>query len=210
MNSNIKGWIGFAIVAFLIIGGAFGTSHILPTTASGISVSNITSSNGGNYVANNQTYVVNVSDTSTSENFTVSMTSTVASGSLNVSIIPPTLLNSTLFNLTYNTMYNKLYNQSVNKTEKAGITLNNSVNQSIKQNASANATVYAYQNASINLFLPIYLNTTFAGGTHSFNISISLNSSALKLLNRNEVLFATINLASGPDVANGNIMFVKV
>ncbi|MCL5782967.1 MAG: hypothetical protein M1476_03545 [Candidatus Thermoplasmatota archaeon] len=210
MNSNTKGWIGFAIVAVLIIGGAFGTSHILPTSTTGISISNIASSNGGNYVANNQTYVVNVSDSSSGDNFTVSMTSTVASGSLNVSIISQALLNSTLFNLTYNTMYNKLYNQSVNSTEKAGITLNNSVNQSIKQNASANATVYAYQNATINLFSPIYMNTTFTGGTHTFNISISLNSSALKLLNRNEVLFATINLASGPYVANGNIMFVKV
>ena len=61
MNGNVKGWIGFLVLVIIVIGGAFGTSHILPSKISALSVTSVSSNVKGDFIASNATYYVNLS-----------------------------------------------------------------------------------------------------------------------------------------------------
>ncbi len=209
-SSNIKGWIGFLVLTVLIIGGAFGTSHIISSKASGTAVTGITSSGvSGYYNASNQTYTANVTDSTTNVSFSMTITATTASGGMNLTVIAPAVQNLSAYNSTYNVTYTQVYNQLVNQTLKSGITLNSSVNSSIVQNASRLATTYTYQNITYQLFHSFTKNVTYTGGKYTFNFSVELNATALKLMTKGQGLFVVINAAAGADSSNGFILLTK-
>ncbi len=210
MASNMKGWIGFLVITVIIIGGAFGTSQLIPTQASGTSIKGIASSGGsGFYNASNQTYTANVSDTTTNISFTMTITDTTASGAMNLTVIAPNVLNLSAYNSTYSAIYDKLYNQTLNQTEKSGITLNSSVNSSIAQNVSRQAESYTYQNITYQMFQSFTKNVTYSGGQYEFNFTLQLNTTALKLMVTGQSLFVVINAAAGSDSSNGFILLSK-
>lgn len=210
MASNIKGWIGFLIITVVIIGGAFGTSHIMPTKATGTSIAGITSSGvSGFYNASNQTYTANISDSTTDVTFTMTIAATTPSGGMNLTVIAPAVINVSAYNSTYNVIYSNLYNQTVNQTEKSGITLNSSVNSSIAQNVSRLAESYTYQNITFPMFQSFTKNVTYTGGKYKFNFTLDLNATAIKLMAKGQNLFVNINAASGADSANGFILLTK-
>lgn len=211
MASNLKGWIGFAVIAVIIIGGAFGTSHILKTSTQGTSISGISASGvNGYYNSGNSTYIANVTQSSSTANFSVSIKLTTSSGDLNLSVVSPSIENMSAFNATFTSIYNKVYNQSVNQTLKAGGTLNSTVNATLAENATKTATTYANQNVTYSLFPSVAKNVTFSGGVYTFDFSVSLNSTALNLMTKGQSLFAVINAAVGSDTANADIQFTKV
>ena len=207
MASNIKGWIGFLVIAVVIIGGALGTSQLIPSQASGTSIKGITSSGGsGFYNASNQTYTANVSDTTTNLSFNMTIASTTASGAMNLTVIAPAVVNLSAYNSTYNAIYSKLYNQTLNQTEKSGTTLNSSVNSSIAANVSSLSQSYTYQNITYPLFHSFTKNVTYSGGVYKFSFTLQLNATALKLMATGQTLFVVINAAAGPYSSNGFIL----
>lgn len=210
MASNLKGWIGFLVITIILIGGAFGASHVLPKQTAGASISGISAVGvNGYYDSPNATYVVNVTDSTVNANFSIGVTSTVASGALNVSVVPPSIENVSAYNATYSALYNKIYNESVNATVNSGIKLNSSINASLAANASRLAATYANQNLTYNLFSPVFQGVTYSGGKYTFNLNITLNATALKLMKTGQVLYAMINMATGPYSANGFLLFTK-
>lgn len=211
MASNLKGWVGFAVISIIIIGGAFGTSHILKTTTSGTSISGISATGvNGYYISSNQTYVANVSQSTTTASFTIGISMSIASGALNISVIPPSLENFTAYNSTFTAIYNKVYNESVNQTLKSGGSLNATVNASLAANATRLATTYANQNLTYSLFQSITKNVTFTGGVYSYNFTVTLNSTALSLMKKGESISAVVNAANGAKSAIAEILFTKV
>lgn len=210
MASNLKGWIGFLVVTIIIIGGAFGTSHILKTQTSGSSISSISAQNfNGYYDAANQTFVSNVTATSVSANFTITIASTSASGGMNISVIAPSIENLSAYNATYAVLYNKIYNDSVNRTINSGVTLNASINASLAANASKLAATYANQNLTYSLFPSFFKDVTFTAGKYVLNLTVQFNSTALGLMTTGQSLYAVINAAVGSDSTNGFILFTK-
>ncbi len=210
MASNIKGWIGFLVIAVIIIGGAFGTNHLLPSKASGTTITGITSNAAsGFYNASNQSYTVNVSDSTSNVTFAVSILATIPSGAINITVEAPSLQNLSAYNSTFDRIYNITYNQTKNATLQSGATLNSSVNKSIAENATRLAETYTNQNITFHLFQSFTKNTQYTGGKYTFNFTAQLNATALKLMSKGQILFVTINAATGPTSANGNIFFVK-
>lgn len=210
MASNLKGWIGFLVVTVIIIGGAFGTSHILPSQKTGAQITGISASGAnGFYDANNTTYVLNVTSTTVTANFTVGISSTVVSGPLNISVVPPSIENMSAYNATFTALYNKIYNASVNATVNSGVTLNSTINASLAANATSLAATYANQNLTYNLFTPVFKDVTYTGGKYSFNLTLSFNATALSILAPGQTLYAMINAATGAYSANGFLQFTK-
>lgn len=210
MASNLKGWIGFAIVAILIIGGAFGTSHIIKTSTAGTEITNMTAQGvNGYYLAANQTYVANITQSTSTVNFTVSIKLAAASGPLNISVIAPAIENLSAYNTTFNAIYNKIYNESLNATVNSGVTLNASINASLAANATRLASTYANQNLTYNLFPSQSLNVNYSGGVYTLNLTLTLNATAISIMAPGQSLNAVINAAAGPDSANAFITFTK-
>lgn len=211
MASNLKGWIGFLIVTVIIIGGAFGTSHIIKTSSQGTSIGGITATGvSGYYDSSNQTYVANVTQSSTSASFSISVKLTSASGALNLTVVAPSIANLTAYNATFTSIYNKIYNESVNNTLSSGGSLNASVNASLAENATRLATTYANQNLTYSLFPSVVKNVSFTGGAYTFNLTVTLNSTALSLMTKGNSLYAVVNAAVGSDSAIAVIQFTKV
>lgn len=209
-SSNIKGWIGFLVITVIIIGGVMTAHQVLPSKVSGTAITGITATGvGGFYNASNQTFTANVSDSTTNVNFTMSITASTVSGPMNLTVVAPSVQNASAYNSTYHEIYYKLYNQTVNETVKAGITLNDSVNNSIAQNVSRLASTYTYQNITYQVFPSFTKNVTYAGGKYTFNFSVSLNATAIKLMSKGESLYVVINAAAGPDSSNGFILITK-
>ncbi len=210
MASNMKGWIGFLVIAVIIIGGAFGTNHLLPSKSSGTTITGITSNAvSGFYNASNQTFTVNVSDSTSNVNFTVSVVATTSSGAINITVEAPALQNLSAYNSTFNRIYNLTYNETKNATLQSGATLNSSVNQSIVENATRLAETYTNQNITYPLFQSFTKDTHYTGGKYTFNFTAQLNATALSLMSKGQNLFVTINAATGATSANGNILIVK-
>ena len=211
MPSNLKGWIGFLVITIIIIGGAFGTSHILKTSTSGTAISGITASGvNGYYDSANQTYVANVTQSTSNVTFSISMTLTSASGALNISVVSPAIENLSAFNSTFTTLYNKIYNDSVNQTLKNGGTLNATVNASLAENATILATTYAHQNLTYSMFPSFSKDVSFTGGVYTFNLTVELNATAFSLITSGQQLSAVVNAAVGSSSANAIIVFSKV
>ena len=211
MASNLKGWIGFAIIAVIIIGGAFGTSHILKTSSAATTVQGITATGvNGYYQSGNQTFIANVSQSTTNVSFSISFSLVAATGPLNLTVVSPSIENFTAYNATFNAFYNKIYNESVNNTISSGGTLNATVNASLAENATRLAGIYTNQNLTYSLFPSISEDVTYTGGAYTYNLTVSLNSTAIGLMKSGETLTAVINAATGPDSAIATIQFVKV
>lgn len=211
MASNLKGWIGFVVVAIIITGGAFGTSHILKTSTTGTEISGMSAHGiAGYYNSTNQTYVANVSQNAISANFTVSIKLTQASGGLNISVIAPSILNQSAYNATFSSFYNKIYNESVNQTVSSGVKLNASINASLAENATRLASIYANQNLTYELFPSEFTNVQYSGGLYTLNLTVNFNETALSLMKPGQSLFAVINAAAGSSSANAFVMFTKV
>lgn len=211
MASNLKGWIGFVVVAIIIIGGAFGTSHIIKTTTNGTQISGMTAEGvAGYYNSTNQTYVANVSQSTTGANFTVSVKLALPAGPLNISVIAPTIQNLSAYNSTFSAIYNKIYNESVNQTISSGVKLNASINASLAENATRLASIYTNQNLTYSLFPSVFTNVQYTGGTYTLNLTIEFNATALSLMKPGQSLFAVINAAAGSSSANAFVMFTKV
>lgn len=211
MASNLKGWIGFLVITVIIIGGAFGTSHIIKTSTAGTSISGISATGfNGYYDSGNQTFVTNVSQSSVSANFSVSIKLAASTGGLNISIIAPSIENLSAYNATFATLYNQIYNESVNQTISSGITLNATINASLAENATRLASTYTNQNLTYSLFQSIYKDVTYTGGAYTLNFTVQFNATALSIMTKGQSLYAVINAAAGSDSANGIIMFTKV
>ena len=209
-SSNIKGWIGFLVITVVIIGGAFGTSHIISSKASGTAITGITSSGvSGYYNASNQTYTANVTDTTTNVSFSMTITATTPSGGMNLTVIAPAVQNLSAYNSTYNATYTQVYSELQNQTVKSGTALNSSVNSSIAQNASRLAATYTNQNITYQVFHSFTKNVTYTGGKYTFNFTVKLNATALKLMTKGQSLFMVINAAVGADSSNGFILLSK-
>ena len=210
MASNIKGWIGFLVITVIIIGGAFGTSHLISTKASGTSITGITSTGAsGFYNGANQTYTANVTDSTTNISFSMTIAATTASGGMNLTVVAPAIQNISAYNSTYTALYNKIYNESVNQTVKSGVTLNDSINASLAENASRLASYYTDQNITFPLFHSFTKNVAYTGGRYVFNFTLELNATAIKLMTKGQSMFVVINAAVGPDSANGFILITK-
>ncbi len=211
MASNLKGWIGFLVITVIIIGGAFGTSHILKTSTAGTSISGITASGvNGYYDSANQTFLANVTQSTSNVTFSISMKLTSATGALNISVVSPAIENLSAFNTTFTALYNKIYNDSVNETLKNGGTLNATVNASLAENATRLATTYANQNLTYSLFPSFSKDVSFTGGAYVFNLTVQLNATALSLMASGQQLSAVVNAAAGSSSANAVIVFSKV
>ena len=193
MNGNVKGWIGFLVLVIIVIGGAFGTSHILPSKISALTVTSMSSNVKGDFIASNATYYVNLSSPAvTSLSFNISVKAPVATGAVNATIIPPVLLNITQFNSTYNSTYAALIKQSESPS-----------------NATANATTVAYQDSTYVLFNNTYVNTSLKGGTATVSFTATLNSTALSLMKTGEPVIASFTAASGQYGVVGSIVVTK-
>ncbi|MFG1545257.1 MAG: hypothetical protein AAE976_02005 [Thermoplasmataceae archaeon] len=192
MNGNVKGWIGFLVLVIIVIGGAFGTSHILPSKISALSVTSVSSNVKGDFIASNATYYVNLSSPVTSLSFNITVKAPVATGAVNATIIPPVLLNITQFNSTYNSTYAALIKQGESPS-----------------NATANATTVAYQDSTYVLFNNTYVNTSLKGGTATVSFTATLNSTALSLLKSDEPVIASFTAASGQYGVVGSIVVTK-
>lgn len=211
MASNLKGWIGFAIIAVIIIGGAFGTSHILKTSSANTTVQGITATGvNGYYQSGNQTFIANVSQSTTNVSFSISFSLVAATGPMNLTVVSPSIENFSAYNATFNTFYNTIYNESVNNTISSGGTLNATVNASLAENATRLAGIYTNQNLTYSLFPSVSEDVTYTGGAYTYNLTVSLNSTAIGLMKSGETLTAIINAATGPDSAIATIQFVKV
>ena len=192
MNGNAKGWIGFLVLVIIVIGGAFGTSHILPSKISALSVTSVSSNVKGDFIASNATYYVNLSGPVTSLSFNITVKAPVATGAVNATIIPPVLLNITQFNSTYNSTYAALIKQGESPS-----------------NATANATTVAYQDSTYVLFNNTYVNTSLKGGTATVSFTATLNSTALSLMKTGEPVIASFTAASGQYGVVGSIVVTK-
>ena len=192
MNGNVKGWIGFLVLVIIVIGGAFGTSHILPSKISALSVTSVSSNVKGDFIASNATYYVNLSGPVTSLSFNITVKAPVATGAVNATIIPPVLLNITQFNSTYNSTYAALIKQGESPS-----------------NATANATTVAYQDSTYVLFNNTYVNTSLKGGTATVSFTATLNSTALSLMKTGEPVIASFTAASGQYGVVGSIVVTK-
>ncbi len=211
MASNLKGWIGFAIIAVIIIGGAFGTSHILKTSNAATTVQGITATGiNGYFQGSNQTFIANVTQSTTNVSFSISFALVAASGPLNITVVAPSIVNSSAYNATFTAFYNKIYNESVNNTISSGGTLNATVNASLAENATRLASLYANQNLTYSLFQSVSKDVTYTGGAYTYNLTLSLNSTAIKLMKSGEILTAVVNGATGADSAIASIQFTKV
>lgn len=210
-SSNLKGWIGFLVITILIIGGVMTAHQILPSKAGGATISGISSSDtSGYYISANQTFVANISDSSTSATFVISISSPVASAGMNISVVAPAIENMSAYNATYTTLYNQIYNSTVNATIASGTTLNSSINASIAQNASRLAATYTNQNLTYNLFPSVFENiTSYSGGVYKYNLTVNFNATAVGLMSKGQSLHAIFNAATGPISVNGFITFRK-
>lgn len=211
MASNLKGWIGFAIITVIIIGGAFGTSHILPASKAGTSIQGITATGvNGYYQSSNQTFIANVTQSTSNVSFSISFALVPATGALNISVVSPSIENFSAYNATFSAFYNKIYNESVNSTVSSGGTLNATVNASLAENATRLASIYTNQNLTYSIFPSISKDVTYTGGAYTYNLTLSLNSTAIGLMKSGDALTAIVNAATGPTSAIANIQFVKV
>ncbi|MEM0157869.1 MAG: hypothetical protein QXN26_07430 [Thermoplasmataceae archaeon] len=192
MNGNIKGWIGFLVLVIIVIGGAFGTSHILPSKISALTVTSMSSNVKGDFIASNSTYYVNLSSPVSALSFNISIKAPVATGVVNATIIPPVLLNMTQFNTTYNSTYAALIKQGETPS-----------------NATANATTVAYMNSTYALFNNTYVNTSLKGGIATISFTAALNQTALTLMKTGEPVIASFTAASGQYGVVGSIIVTK-
>ncbi len=192
MNGNIKGWIGFLVLVIIVIGGAFGTSHVLPSKISALTVTSMSSDVKGDFIQSNSTYYVNLSSPVSSISFNISVKAPVATGAVNATIIPPVLINMTEFNSTYNSTYAALIKQGENPS-----------------NATANATTAAYLNSTYVLFNNTYVNTSLKGGIATISFTAELNSTALALMKTGEPVIASFTAASGQYGVVGSIIVTK-
>lgn len=210
MASNLKGWIGFAIITVIIIGGAFGTSHILKTSNATTAIQGISASGvNGYYKSGNQTYVANITQSTTTVSFSVSISLVAATGPLNISVVSPSIENFTAYNNTFSALYNKIYNESVNNTLSSGGSLNATVNATLAANATRLASIYTNQNLTYSLFPSVSDDVTYTGGAYTYNLTVTLNSTAVGLMKSGESLPAVINAAAGAHSAIATIQFVK-
>ncbi len=211
MASNLKGWIGFLIITIIIIGGAFGTSHVLKTSTSGTSIAGVTATGvNGYYDSSNQTFFANVTQSTTNVTFSINVKLVSSSGALNISTVAPNIENVSAYNATYTLLFNKIYNESVNQTLKSGGTLNATVNASLTENASRLAATYATQNLTYSLFPSFSKDVSYTGGAYTFNLTVQLNSTALSLMSSGQQIYAVVNAAAGSSSANAVIVFTKV
>lgn len=194
MASNVKGWIGFLILVIIVIGGAFGTSHILPSKASALTIKDMTSSVSGNFVASNSTYYVNLSSPATSITFNVTVSAPVVSGNVSAVVIPPALFNQTLFNITENATYSKLIAPPYNMSSS---------------NATINASTVAYEASTYNLFNETTVNTTLSKGSAVITFTVSLNKTALSLMTRGQSVLASFTASALQYGVVGSIIITK-
>ncbi len=194
MASNVKGWIGFLVLVIIVIGGAFGTSHILPSKASALTIKDMTSSVSGQYVATNSTYYINLTSPASSITFNVTVSAPIASGNLTAVVIPPAILNQTLYNLTENATYSKLIAPPYNMTAA---------------NATLNASTVAYEASTFNLFNETTVNTTLSKGAAVVTFTVSLNKTALSLMARGQTVLVSFTASALQYGVVGSILITK-
>ena len=135
MESNVKGWIGYAIIFIIIIGGTASLPHVIKSSSDPIAITGITGPSNSYYNSSSQTLVVNITGSTSTVNAKVSFTSSLST--LTLAVVPGTFQfsNSTIVSVA------KAYNASVNFAAKdipIDLTLNSAV---ISNNTFSNTTV---------------------------------------------------------------------
>ncbi len=194
MASNVKGWIGFLVLVIIVIGGAFGTSHILPSKVSALTIKDMNSSIPGHYASSNSTYYLNLTSVPGSITFNVTVSAPVTSGNVTAVVIPPAILNQTLYNITENATYSKLIAAPYNMTPA---------------NATLNASTVAYEASTFNLFNETTVNTTLSKGIAVITFTVSLNKTALSLMSRGQTVLASFTASALQYGVVGSILITK-
>ena len=135
MESNVKGWIGYAIIFIIIIGGTASLPHVIKSSSNPIAITGITGPSNSYYNTSTQTLVVNITGSTTSVNASVNFTSSLTS--LTLSVVPGSFQfsNSTIVSVA------KSYNASINfkaKSIPVDLLLNSAV---ISNSTFTNTTV---------------------------------------------------------------------
>ncbi len=113
MESNVKGWIGYAVIFIIIIGGTASLPHVIKSSSDPIAITDITGPSNSYYNSSSQTLVVNITGSTTSVHANVTFTSSLTS--LTLSVIPGSFQfsNSTIVSVA------KSYNASINFAAKS-------------------------------------------------------------------------------------------
>ncbi|WP_393971795.1 hypothetical protein OXIME_000379 [Oxyplasma meridianum] len=135
MESNVKGWIGYAIIFIIIIGGTASLPHVIKSSSNPIAITGITGPSDSYYNSSTQTLVVNITSSTSSVYANVNFSSTITP--LTLSIVPGSFQfsNSTIVSVA------KPYNTSINFAAKSipvHLLLNSAV---ISNNNFTNTTV---------------------------------------------------------------------
>ncbi|MFG1449337.1 MAG: hypothetical protein AAE983_01690 [Thermoplasmataceae archaeon] len=222
-DNNLKGWIGFLIVVIIVIGGAFGTSHLIKSPTSAVSITsigtNITSAS--DYNTTSSILNVSISPSTTSINVSVNFTTTTPGAVVNYSVVSPSIFNQSSYDSFYNTSYAQLFhnysqnfNSSYNKTYKGKSSYNLSKAYSsnlsaIQANASSNASAEAYSNTTYSFITPF--TSTFSEKAKSskgqITFNLKLNYTAISLMKKGQERFIKIDLYKG---ATGFIGYIEL
>lgn len=135
MESNVKGWIGFAIIFIIIIGGTASLPHVIKSSSDPIAITGITGPSNSYFNVSDQTLVVNITGSTTSVDANVSFSSTVTP--LTLLVVPGsfTFANSTTVSIAKN------YSANINYAAKA-IPIDLVLNQAVISNSTfTNTTV---------------------------------------------------------------------
>ncbi|MCL4438192.1 MAG: hypothetical protein M1616_02350 [Candidatus Thermoplasmatota archaeon] len=222
-DSNLKGWIGFLIVVIIVIGGAFGTSHIIKSASSAVSITSIGSNvtTASDYNATSSILNVSVSPSTLDINVTVNFTTTSPGGVVNYTVVSPSILNQSRYDIFYNASYaalfhkysqnfNSTYNKTYNGTPAYNLSKAYASNLSdIQANASSNASAEAYSNSTYSFITPftstISEKAKSSKGQISFNLN--LNYTAVSLMKKGQERFIKIDLYKG---ATGFIGYLEL
>jgi len=137
MESNVKGWIGFAVIFIIIVGGTASLPHVIKSSSDPIAITEITGPSHSYFNVSDQTLVVNISSSTTSVHANVSFTSTVTPLTLTLLVVPGSFMfaNSTIVSIAKN------YSANINYAAKV-IPVDLVLNQAVISNSTfTNATV---------------------------------------------------------------------
>lgn len=113
MESNVKGWIGYAVILIIIIGGTASLPHVIKSSSDPIAITGMTGPSNSYFNASSQTLIVNITSSTTTVDANVTFTSSLSS--LQMSVVPGTFVfsNSTVVSVA------KEYNASINFAAKS-------------------------------------------------------------------------------------------
>ena len=96
MESNVKGWIGYAVILIIIIGGTASLPHVIKSSSNPIAITGMTGPSNSYFNASSQTLIVNITSSTSTVDANVTFTSSLSS--LQMSVVPGTFVfsNSTV------------------------------------------------------------------------------------------------------------------